>query len=132
MRQRQLGSKVDLHLHQQLLESLGDEDQREMARLMSLSLPHVGDWLNVAPLKTLGLHLRPAEFAIVAKYRLGIPVFGRDGPCPACLRPSDALGDHAMCCGFGGERISRHNHLRDALHDTAVAAGLGPVKEGDS
>ena len=35
MRQRQLGSKVDLHLHQQLLESLGDEDQREMARLMS-------------------------------------------------------------------------------------------------
>ena len=35
-----------------------------------------------------------------------------------------------MCCGFGGERISRHNHLRDALHETAVAAGLGPVKEG--
>ena len=130
MRQRQLGSKVDLHLHQQLLESLGEEDQREMARLMSLTLPHVGDWLNVAPLKTLGLHLRPAEFAIVAKYRLGIPVFARDGPCPACLRPSDALGDHAMCCGFGGERISRHNHLRDALHETAVAAGLGPVKEG--
>ena len=35
-----------------------------------------------------------------------------------------------MCCGSGGERISRHNHLRDALFDTAVAAGLGPVKEG--
>ena len=101
-----------------------------MARLMSLTLPHVGDWLNLAPPKTLGLHLRSAEFAIVAKYRLGIPVFARDGPCVACLRPSDSLGDHAMCCGFGGERISRHNHLRDALHETAVAAGLGPVKEG--
>ena len=97
---------------------------------MSLTLPHVGDWLNVAPIKTLGLHLRSAEFLIVAKYRLGIPVFARDGPCPACMRPSDALGDHAMCCGFGGERISRHNHLRDALYETAVAAGLGPVKEG--
>ena len=35
----------------------------------------------------------------------------------------------AMCCGSGGERISRHNHLRDHLHDTAVAAGLGPVRE---
>ena len=34
-----------------------------------------------------------------------------------------------MCCGSGGERISRHNHLRDHLHDTAVAAGLGPVRE---
>ena len=36
----------------------------------------------------------------------------------------------ALSCGFGGERISRHNQLRDALFDTAVAAGLGPVKEG--
>ena len=28
------------------------------------------------------------------------------------------------------ERISRHNALIDALFDSAVAAGLGPVKEG--
>ena len=46
-----------------------------------------------------------------------------------CHRYSDAQGNHAMCCGSGGERISRHNHLRDHLHDTAVAAGLGPVRE---
>ena len=130
IRQRKLGEKVDQHLHRRLLDDLDEAEQREKARLSSLTLPHAGDWLNVAPLKTLGLHLRSAEFVLVAKYRLGIPVFARDGPCPACLRPSDALGDHAMCCGFGGERISRHNHLRDALHETAVAAGLGPVKEG--
>ena len=43
---------------------------------------------------------------------------------------SDVFGDHALCCGSGGERISRHNALRDALFDTAVAAGLGPTKEG--
>ena len=35
-----------------------------------------------------------------------------------------------LSCGVGGERISRHNHLRDALFDTAVASGLGPTKEG--
>ena len=35
-----------------------------------------------------------------------------------------------MSYGTGGERISRHNHLRDALYKTAVAAGLGPTKEG--
>ena len=35
-----------------------------------------------------------------------------------------------MCCGSGGERISRHNALRDAIFDTAVVAGLGPVMEG--
>ena len=35
-----------------------------------------------------------------------------------------------MSCGCGGERISRHNQLRDAAYETAVAAGLGPTKEG--
>ena len=52
------------------------------------------------------------------------------GPCPACLQESDVLGNHALCCGSGGERISHHNALRDAIFKTAVAAGLGPVKEG--
>ena len=87
-------------------------------------------WLNTPPLIALGLHLRAGEFVLALKYRLGLPVFGSEGPCPACLRLSDALGDHALCCGSGGERISRHNDLRDAIFDTAVAAGLGPVKEG--
>ena len=39
------------------------------------------------------------------------------------------MGDHALCCGTGGQRISRHNNLRDAFFNTAVAAGLGPVRE---
>ena len=91
---------------------------------------HAGDWLNTPPLKALGLHLRPREFVLATKYRLGLPVFDSAGPCPACLRDSDIYGDHAMCCGSGGERISRHNNLRDAFYDTAVAAGLAPVKEG--
>ena len=34
------------------------------------------------------------------------------------------------CCDSGGEKISRHNALRDNLFDTAVAAGLGPIKKG--
>ena len=103
---------------------------RERARLASLTVAHSGDWLNVAPLAALGLHLRSAEFVLVAKYRLGLPVFDTAGPCPACLKQSDILGDHAMNCGTGGERIARHNHLRDAIFETASQAGLGPVKEG--
>ena len=67
---------------------------------------------------------------MAARYRLGIPVYDKSGPCPACHRPSDRLGDHSMCCGHQGERISRHNRLRDALHDVAASAALGPVKEG--
>ena len=43
---------------------------------------------------------------------------------PWSQRHSDALGDHAMCCGHQGERIFRHNALRDTSHDTAAAAAL--------
>ena len=101
----------------------------DMARLKSLTLPHAGDWLNVVPSNALGLHLRPQEFVMVARYRLGLSLYTQEGPCPSCLRLSDAQGNHAMCCGSGGERISRHNNLRDQVHDTAMAAGLGPVRE---
>ena len=51
------------------------------------------------------------------------------GKCPACGKESDALGDHGLVCGYGGERIARHNSLRDSLYDTAQAAGLAPKKE---
>ena len=128
--QRMISLKIDQHQQHLLKEMVGEEDTREKARLASLSLPHAGDWLNCAPIKSLGLHLRPAEFVLALKYRLGLAIYDAEGPCPACLRLSDVMGDHALCCGTGGERISRHNALRDAFFDTAVSAGLGPSKEG--
>ena len=76
------------------------------------------------------LLIRPSEFVAALRYRLGHPVFGSDGPCPACGQPSDRLGDHALNCAWQGERIARHNSLRDTLHSTAVKAALGPTKEG--
>ena len=77
----------------------------------------------------LGLQLRPAEFRTVVLYRLGMPIFQTEGPCVACGMVSDVYGDHAVSCASQGERISRHNHLRDALYHTAVSASLGPTRE---
>ena len=54
----------------------------------------------------------------------------QEGPCPACYRPSDRWGDHALACSHWGERVTRHNLLRDALFNTAASAALSPVKEG--
>ena len=105
-------------------------DVREIARIASLGLPYAGAWLEAVPIPALGLYLQPSEFVLSVRYRLGCQVYDRAGPCPACHRHSDAFGDHAMCCGHQGERISRHNALRDAIHDTAAAAALNPIKEG--
>ena len=118
---------MDFHQKVVLLESL--TEVRDKARLGSLGISHSGDFLNVIPSPTLGLHMREREFRLALFYRLGIPVFEVSAPCPACHRESDPFGDHAISCGTDGERIARHNHLRDALHATAVAAALGPLRE---
>ena len=110
------------------LKSLHNQP-RDHARLQSLQVNHAGDWLNVVPCPSLGLHMKQFEFRAAVLYRLGAPVYAEEGPCPACSVFSDSRGDHAISCGSQGERISRHDRLRDALFHTAVSAQLGPVKE---
>ena len=131
--QKSASLQVDLNNSRLLSESFAMEGNvRETARLASVSQAksHCGDWLNVIPSPGLGLLLRPPEFVASLRYRLGHPIFTCDGPCPACGQHSDRLGDHAMNCAWQGERISRHNILRDTIHSTAVSAGLGPTREG--
>ena len=129
--QKAISLKINLHNHQLLTEHTTSTGvQRDIARLASLTVPHSGDWLNVLPSPNLGLHLRTAEWIISVKYRLGVPVFSTAGACPACHSFSDKEGDHAISCGHEGERIARHNHLRDTLYRTAVSAALGPTREG--
>ena len=128
--QKMVGTKIDLANQALFSTKITGAGEREVARMASLSLPQAGAWLNCPPLPALGLHLRGPEFVIAAKFRLGMQVYDSAGNCPACGRHSDVMGDHGMVCGTGGERIARHNALRDALHDTAAAAGLAPQKEG--
>ena len=55
--------------------------------------------------------------------------FQSPGKCAVCPQPSDVYGDHAVSCGCKGERIARHNHLRDAVYSAAASANLSPRKE---
>ena len=102
---------------------------RDKARLGCASLPHSGDWMNALPSFAFNLHMPGAEFRTAMKYRLGIPIYHGDGKCPACNANSDSFGDHAIACGYQGERHSRHNIMRDEIFNTAKAAGLNPTKE---
>ena len=77
----------------------------------------------------LGLHLKPAEFNVCVKYRLGMQVIPIEGQCSACPSVTDTLCDHAVSRGYGGERIARHDAIRDCLYATCTQAGLGPTRE---
>ena len=41
-----LSVKVDLEQKRQLAELFGEDEEREKARLLSISLYHAGDWLS--------------------------------------------------------------------------------------
>ena len=122
-----LSHAVDSHSRRRLMESL--QRTRDRARLNSLGLQHAGDYLNAIPSRNLDLHLNLEEFRVNVQYRLGMPIFDGPGACLACQRDNDEYGDHAISCGMQGERISRHNALRDDLHRTAITANLSSRRE---
>eukprot|EP00971_Amphidinium_carterae_P037524 737729-Amphidinium_carterae.1 len=41
----------------------------------------------------------------------------------------DVSGDHALVCSCTGDRNARHHHVRNAIADVALEAGLRPEKE---
>ena len=69
------------------------------------------------------------EFRLCFQYWLGLPMVDEGVRCPICQAVADPLGDHQVGCGGNGDRIFRHDSLRDALISTAQSAALAPRKE---
>ena len=129
MSQRVLSGLIDKEAAQRLQNSAGSD--RDKARLNCVAREGSGDWLTALPSKALGLHLRKSEFILAARYRLGLPIYLQEGRCPMdnCQGFGDKYGDHSISCAINGERIAKHNHVRDAIHAAAAQAALGPKKE---
>ena len=120
---RALLNGIDDDLHQHLLDSTSTVWSRALT--LSCCLPHAGDWLNVVPSPSLGLHLHDKEFRSYLRYWLPYR-------CPQCGSSADIFGDHQDGCGGNGDCITRHNAARDVLYSAAQAAALGPIKEAPS
>ena len=107
--QKMASLKVDLKNQSHLLNFLNAEgDTREIARMASLGLPHASDWLSVCPSPALGLHMRGPEFICALKYRLGVPLYGSEGECPACSLPCDRMvrgSPGTMCSETSSSRL---------------------------
>ena len=123
LHQRAFSISIDDASQCRLLASAPDTRSRALAQ--STALPHSGDWLNVVPSPALGLRLQDKEFRLCLKYWLGLPLYEDYSICSECLRPADPFGDHQMGCGGNGDRIHRHDSIRDVL----FAAALAPRKE---
>ena len=127
LRQYHLSQAIDEALSEHLLSTAPSIQSRALA--MSSSLPHAGDWLNVVPSNYLGLHLHDREFRCCLCYWLGVPLHSTSFPCPECRCSADPFGDHQLGCGGNGDRISRHNAIRDVIFSAAQSAALAPSRE---
>ena len=58
-----------------------------------------------------------------------MPLWDHDSACSMCGEVLDHWGDHALFCGCGGDKILRHNAIRDVVCSavsefTSVSPGL--------
>jgi len=115
----------------ELADMISSSTQRDRARLNAVSLPHAGDWLLVPPIQGLNFKFSPSEFRDLVRYRLGIQVFEKGSACPMpkCKEFNDTMGDHAVVCSSTGQRIARHNAVRDVLFDAFRKAQVNPSTE---
>ncbi|CAE7483229.1 unnamed protein product [Symbiodinium natans] len=73
--------------------------------------------------------METATFVAEIRQRLLVPDAREDTWCPRCDGVLDSLSLHAGTCVAGGERVLRHNAVRDVLCRWADQAGLQPEKE---
>ena len=100
-------------------------DPRSRALALSSAITHAGDWLSVVSSSALGLHLIDRKFHLCLLYWLGLPMSEEGHRCSIC----NSEADHQVGCGGNGDRIHRHDSLRDAIFSAAQSAALAPRKE---
>ena len=91
-------------------------------------MPHANAWIRALCVGTNMLSC--LDWQICMKRCLGIAIFESKNLCSAGGKQvMDVFGHHAVVCDCSGNRIKRHNAIRDCLFDACSAAAWGPVKE---
>ncbi|GKC08443.1 hypothetical protein Tco_1000053, partial [Tanacetum coccineum] len=117
----------------EIVKSLGvsfDLSPRQKAVVECLRAPRAQNFLTVIPIEGLGQHMSALEYRTILKYRLMIPLFPVDEPCPVCRKVClDSFGEHAVHCKELPGFKYRHDLVRDVLYDILKRAGISSRKE---
>jgi len=109
----------------QLLSMAPDDYTR--ARLLAVSSPHAGDWLNAPPITSVGLRMSNEAIRVATGLRLGANLC-RPHIC-RCGALVDARGNHGLSCSRSAGRHQRHSMINDIVHRGLGRAGIAASKE---
>ena len=92
------------------------------------SLPGAGAWLTTCPTKD-GRSIDGPLFVIALRRRLRMKIFDSEAACPCCGDILDVWGDHCLTCSCAGNRVVRHNSVRDVVFEDSRDSGLRSERE---
>ena len=110
---------------EQLLSEATDDYSR--ARLLAVSAPHAGDWLNAPPMSAIGLRMSNEALRVVTGLRLGANLCSPH-TC-RCTASVDARGNHGLSCSRSAGRQMRHSQLNSIVNRALSRAGIASIRE---
>ena len=99
-------------------------DRLSQARLLAVSAPDSGSWIQTLPSRNLGLHLTDREIRVAVGLRLGAALV-TPHPCVNCGTPVDRQGLHGLSCKSSAGRLRRHAQVNEVLARSLRKAEVG-------
>ena len=122
--QKSWDSPINEHV---LRELIADSTEANRARLLAVSTPESGAWLEALPSAALGNHLNDDALRISVALRLGIDIC-QPHQC-RCGSQVDSKGHHGLKCSFSAGRHSRHGALNSIVQKALSSAGYHAIRE---
>ena len=91
----------------------GAPSQQATARLLAVTTPESGAWLNALPISSLGLQMDDV-MRIAAGLHLGVAIC-HPHQCYSCSADVDSLGTHGLSCRSSSGRHCRHAAVNDIV-----------------
>jgi len=126
--QRNISSIIDEALQKELISK---SDTNNKLRLTAVGIKHASDWIKSLPNSALNHKLKNEEYSILVKLWTGTQIINTNSVCKAkeCSKSMDIYAHHALTCHVAGDRLFRHNLIRDWLFNLAAEASLEPSSE---
>ena len=119
--QRAWDSPVVTSSFKRFLNNAADAITR--ARLLAVSVPESGAWLNALPITSLGLRLDDSTIRVAVGLRLGLPL-ARPHLCRHCSATVDKFSVHPLSCKRSEGRFFRHSSINSIIHRAFTAAAV--------